>query len=379
MGDFVRTSVNLWPPASSVLLLNPRLEHDLSQYSLEGTPPDLSNECIWLASSGTRHGSATKLVCLSNRALEASARMVNALLAVSSDDVWLNPLPTFHVGGLSVSVRVALAGCRSESLAKWDAPAFIENVQRFSVTLTSLVPTQLHDLVGAGLCCPASLRAVIVGGGAVDDPLHARALELGWPVLRSYGMTETASQIATELSPGSSASGWLPLLDRFEARTDEHAVLELRGPSLLTGWMIFEKDGTARWEDPKRDGWFRTSDRVELRGRELRVLGRVDDLVKIRGELVDVGALERALQARVTSGRVAVYWLKDDRNGTALRVVAENADALRQARLLRDEIFPPYARPQELIEGPVKVTALGKIIHHTANFPRSRGAQPPRP
>jgi O-succinylbenzoic acid--CoA ligase len=237
-----------------------------------------------------------------------------------------------------------------------------------------VVPTQLYDLLRHGQPCPSSLRAIVVGGAALDEGLHARALQLGWPVLRSYGMTEAASQVATELSPGSAVDGWLPLLDHFEARTDEHGVLELRGPSLLTGWMIFENDGTARWEDPKRNGWFRTSDRVELRGRELRVLGRVDDLVKIRGELVDVGALEIALQARVTQGRVAVYRLPDERNGTALRVVAENTAALNQARALRDEIFPPYARPEEFVQGPVEVTALGKTIRCCANIPVPPGA-----
>ena len=55
--------------------------------------------------------------------------------------------------------------------------------------------------------------------------------------------------------------------------------------------MIFDGHGTARWEDPKNGGWYRTGDRAELRGGEVRVLGRADDLVKIRGELVDVAAM----------------------------------------------------------------------------------------
>jgi len=316
---------------------------------------------IWLLSSGT--GGLRKLVALSRCALERSAVAVNDLLEASDRDTWLNPLPMFHVGGVATSLRAHLNGARyCELPGNWSAHRFVEAIERCGATLSAIVPTQLFDLVIAGFSAPKKLRALVVGGGALDDNLHVRALELGWPVLRSYGMTEASSQVATELSPGSSVAGWLPLLDHFEARTDEHGVLDLRGPSLLTGWMIFENDGTARWEDPKRDGWFRTSDRVELRGRELRVLGRVDDLVKIRGELVDVGALETALQARIPEARVAVHCLPDERNGAALRVVAENAAALEQARALRDEIFPPYARPQEFVEGPVEVTALGKTV-----------------
>jgi hypothetical protein len=87
--------------------------------------------------------------------------------------------------------------------------------------------------------------------------------------------------------------------------------------------MMFENDGTARWEGPKRDAWFPTSNWVEWRGRELRVLGRVDDLVKIRGEQVDFGALEASLQACVTTGRVAVHLLAGRNAAPPPRAVPE--------------------------------------------------------
>lgn len=369
--NLYRSFAEEWPLGGPRLLLNPRLDPSLFQRILREELPD-QVECVWLATSGTQRDSGFKLVALSKGALEASARRVNAFLGVSRTDLWINALPHFHVGGLSVACRTALAGCGVFAMRAWSAEAFLDNARRLSATLASLVPTQVHDLVKVGAKCPDALRSVVVGGGSLNDGLHARALELGWPILRSYGMTEAASQAATELTPGSSASGWLTLLDHFEARTDEHGVLELCGPSLLTGWIIFGNSGTVRWDDPKQHGWFRTKDRVELRGRQLRVLGRVDDLVKIRGELVDVGALENALQARVAVGRVAVHCLPDERNGVALRVIAENSAALRAVLSLCEEIFPPYARPQEIVEGPVEITALGKTVR------RSLGLAPQR-
>jgi O-succinylbenzoic acid--CoA ligase len=318
----------------------------------------------WLASSGT--SGSPKLVALSHSALAASAARVNAHLGAEARDIWINPLPCWHVGGLAIHARARVSGSKVVSFSVWHPHDFARQAESAAATLASLVPTQLHDLVSAGLRCPASLRAVVVGGGALDEGLHARAAELGWPVLRSYGLTEACSQVATETCPGSSAGGWLPLLDHWEARTGPNGVLELRGPSLLTGWMMPAEDGTARWEDPKRAGWFRTNDRVELRGRELRVLGRVDDCVKIRGELVDIGALERALQARVTSGRVAVQCLPDERNGAALRVLAGSAAAVREAAAAIDKVFPPYARPSQVVCGNIETTALGKTVRRRA-------------
>lgn len=360
----------LWQKVGSWVLLN---NSSALQEKIARTPLPQLGEHIWLPSSGT--GGLLKIVAISRRSLELNALAVNELLGATQRDTWLNPLPLFHVAGVAMSLRAYLSGAHYiELLGKWSPHRFIESLEQACATLSAAVPTQLFDLVAAGLSAPKHLRALVVGGGALDEGLHARAVELGWPVLRSYGMTEAASQIATETTLGASSSGWLPLLSPFEARTDQDGVLELRGPCLLTGMMIFEDKGTARWVDPKRDGWFRTSDRAELRGRELRVLGRVDDMVKIRGELVDVGALQTALQARVTEGRLAVRCLPDKRNGAALCVVAENSPALQRARALQDEIFPPFARPREFVKGPVEVTALGKTIRHPASFCPSRGA-----
>jgi O-succinylbenzoic acid--CoA ligase len=350
-----------WSPAerTGCLLLNPRLPGPVRERVLTAEFPDLARHA-WLATSGT--GGRMKLVALSHDALEASALAVNKHLSADKHDVWINPLPLFHVGGLGMMVRAQLSGARHATFEQpWKPRDFTRAAETAGATLSALVPAQVHDLVLARCRAPRSLRAAVVGGGALTPKLHDQAAALGWPLLPSYGLTEAASQVATA-HPGEPCTGWLPLLDHLEARVDDDSVLELRGASLLTGWMLFEADGSCRWEDPKRAGWYRTGDRAAFRGRELRVLGRVDDLVKIRGELVDVAALECALQARVTGGRVAIYRVSSARNGAVLRVVAENADALRQARALRDEIFPPYARPEEFAEGPVEATALGKTV-----------------
>jgi acyl-coenzyme A synthetase/AMP-(fatty) acid ligase len=87
----------------------------------------------------------------------------------------------------------------------------------------------------------------------------------------------------------------------------------------------------------------------------------VDDLFKVRGELVDIAALERALQARVAGGVVAVRRVADARNGVVLSVVAETAAAAEAVRRVQDEVFPPFARPQEILVGEIVRTELGKL------------------
>lgn len=346
-----------WPAAGSFLLLNPRMDPALRRRVLLAEFPDLPDH-VWLATSGT--GGRLKIVALARAALEASAAAVNAHLAADARDVWINPLPLFHAGGLGIIVRAALSGAQWSEFRPWDPASFVRRAQETGATLSSLVPAQVHDLVSSRAVPPASLRAVVVGGGALGESLRARASDSGWPLLPSYGLTETASQVATA-AIGAADFSALPLLPHAEARVDGSGVLSLRGASLLTGWMFLDDDGSARWEDPKADGWLRTGDRAELHGRNLRVLGRVDDLLKIRGELVDISALERALQARIGSDRVCVLAGADERNGCILRVVASDAAAALAARGALD-VFPPFARPESVIVAEIPRTALGKVM-----------------
>ena len=339
------------------MLLNPRMPAAWRERVLAADFPDLPRH-VWLATSGT-HG-LLKVVALSRSALEASAYAVNERLGAGVGDVWLRPLPLFHVGGLGIEVRAALTNSRVETCDEWSADGFLRVAQNTRATLTSLVPTQLHDLVEAGAKPHPSMRAAVVGGGALDEVMRARALALGWPILPSYGLTEACSQVATA-EIGAANIEWLPLLPHIEARVDEAGVLSLRGPSMLTGWMLFDSEGCVRWEDPKVGGWLRTGDRAELRGRELRVLGRLDDLLKIRGELVDVAALERLLQSRVPAGAVCLIVAEDARNGYTLRLRTENDAAAIEARKALD-IFPPFARPRSVEVGAIERTALGKIV-----------------
>jgi O-succinylbenzoic acid--CoA ligase len=356
--DLWRESCPSWEERGSFLLLNPRLTGAVRERWLAADFPDLE-EHVWLGTSGTSGN--LKMVALARTALEASARAVNNHLGVTSGDVWLNPLPFFHVGGLGMGLRAELAGARHEAMrGGWRPEDYVQAAEQTGATLSALVPAQVHDLVSARCRAPFSLRAVVVGGGALTDALRLRALALGWPLLPSYGLTEAGSQVATARR-GQVEVEWLPVLEHLEVRTGRAGVLELRGPSLFTGWLI-SGDGPVRWEDPKCGGWYATSDRVEVRGRELRVLGRLDDLVKIRGELVDVAALERSLQARVASGSVMVRSVPDERNGVALHVVAENRAAAEEVQAAQDDVFPAFARPGTITTDVIVRNALGKPV-----------------
>lgn len=324
-----------WLSAESHVLLNPRMPAEERQ-RLESFVTDLPGH-VWLSTSGT--SGALKLTALSKRALLASAAAVNRHLQSDANDVWLCVLPAFHVGGLGIDARAHLSGARVVR-GGWDG-----------VTLASLVPAQVSDLVRDRMVPPPSLRAVVVGGGALSGGLYSAARELGWPLLPSYGMTECCSQIATARGDDPE----LILLDHIEARVEPDGRLAVRSEALLTGYATEEG-----FVDPKIDGWYVTEDIAALEGRVLRVDGRRGDFIKIGGESVDLSRLDRILAD--LDADAAVFAVPDDRLGHVIGLAVASGDADEVAAAFNARVFP-FERARRVVQvREIPRTALGKII-----------------
>jgi O-succinylbenzoic acid--CoA ligase len=329
-----------WTSAESHVLLNPRMPRE-EQARLRSLAVDLPGH-LWLATSGT--SGALKLTGLSKEAMLASAAAVNRHLDSDSRDVWYCVLPLFHVGGLGILTRAFLSGA-SVARAQWNAHEF---ASRKDITLASLVPAQVSDLVQLQLTAPPQLRAIVVGGGALSYALYEAGRAFGWPLLPSYGMTETCSQVAT----AALASPELILLDHAEARTEADGRLAFRGPSLLTAYAT--ESGLI---DPKSgDGWFITEDLGIVDGRLLRIEGRRGDFIKIGGESVDLARLD-AILAPIAGLHAAVVATPDPRLGHVIHLAIEaaaDADAIAAEFNAR---VHPFER--------------ARAVHRVAAIPRS--------
>jgi O-succinylbenzoic acid--CoA ligase len=265
-----------------------------------------------------------KWVGLTKESLLVSARAVNAHFKITRDDHWLLALPVHHVGGFGVLARAYQSGSKVTRLTeKWDAPLFAKTCAEAGATLASLVPTQVFDLVAAKLDAPKSMRVVLVGGGALSLEIESAALSLGWPVRRTYGMTETASQVASQRTEG----GEMEVLPIWQVSTDETGVLTVRGEALARGYAV-QENGSWKWEPISGDAGLRTRDRVEIRqaagGQSLRFTSREAGIVKILGELVALGPIQERLDVlRLDMGL-----------HTGEAVVCDLPDARKEARLV---------------------------------------------
>lgn len=366
------TQSEFWQSKECRVMVNPRDEVAMNEARIiqswaEGQP-DLCGH-LFFATSGSSGGS--KWVALSKSAMLSSARMVNEHLSVTAADRWLLALPEFHVGGMGILARCHMASSSwVQVVGKWNPDTYYELLQEERVTLSSLVPTQLVDLVRRELHAPSTLRAVLIGGGRLHDDIFQAARDLGWPVVETYGMTETSSQVATT----NIGSRQLRLLPGWSTQNDQHGRLLVKGESLLTGYITCS-DGECSVSDPKKDGWFVTGDVVDVLldegGDILTVKGRADRCLKIMGELVNLAEVEMAIgdcvgEGRLRSNDFAVVPVHDDRRGYQLRLVGcrDKSATLEMAVTEFNKRCLPVARIESVnLLDEMPRSALGKILY----------------
>jgi O-succinylbenzoic acid--CoA ligase len=308
--------------------------------------PDPSDTWVVLHTSGTT--AAPKPVELSYENFRASAAAAQANLPLGPDDRWLCVLPLFHVGGLSILTRTALYGASAIVHERFDVDAVRESLELGEATVASVVPTMLYRLRDAGLERAPALRAALVGGGPVPRDLLDWGAEIGLPLLETYGMTETCSQIATA-APGGAAARPLP---GVELRIGDGGEILVRGPMVSRGAL-------------GGDGWLHTGDRGRLDAEGfVHVEGRIKDTIVTGGENVAAAEVEEALVAHPAVADAAVVGRPDPEWGEAVTafVVVDGAGddelvAWCRERLAGYKVPRAIVRVEELPR-----TASGKLL-----------------
>lgn len=326
---------------------------------LEGLKPyNLKNHFV-LLSSGTTGGDI-KGYALSHDALFANAQATNEHFKLTDKDVWGLSLPVYHVGGLSVLARAHLLKNKLVDLRKWNPENWFQEIK--DVTITTIVPTQLYDLVKLNLKAPSTLRYLVVGGDFLSSSLKAEALKLGWPVIRTFGMSEVCSQLASTTNPDSDELKVFPI---HEVKTDSAGRLLVKSASLFTLQFTMGKEfkvttASELWD---KDGFYSTSDQAQVSGHTLKHLGRMGDEVKIAGHLVNLNSLKETLATYLMQkkmmGSIELSLESDERKGKKL--VLLSLPHLENAHNEIAHLIHPIKIDEVRIVDSFDRTSLGKL------------------
>ncbi len=290
---------------------------------------------IYISTSGSQ--GEPKLVALTPDALFRHAHAVNAHLEVNTQDTWLACLPFFHVGGMAVILRCAAAGAKLCIVPRPDAETVHEQLD--ACTLVSLVPTVLRRLLTLrpnGL--PASVRAVVLGGGPVPLDLIERCPQ----VLPTYGLTEAGSMVTCarpRCAESERTTAGIPLPGAAVRIVDEngHDVAEgtvgriLAQSSGAASGYIENENETAR---TFRAGWIQTEDAGYLDWAGcLHVVGRRDRIIVCGGENIALDEIETALRAIAPVSDALCIALDEPEWGQIPGAVIETPNAIKLAEL----------------------------------------------
>jgi len=315
-------------------------------------PPGIA---IVIATSGSE--GEPRRVMLSDAGLDAAAAAANDHLSLLPGDLWLDCLPLHHIGGLSILWRCTRAGAGVLLHEGFAAEAVANSLASQPVTHLSLVPAMLARLLE---CCarpPSSLRHVVIGGAALSRVLHNRATAAGWPLDPSYGLSETAAQVATHrASDGPWHEGLVgrPLgANEFALTADGR--IRIRGPQVLAGYV----DGGG----VDGDGWLTTGDigKIDEEGR-LTVTGRADDMLISGGSNIHPLTVESCLAACPGIRDVAVTGLRDPVWGDRIVALVVGDATPEGIRAWCRTRLPGAALPRHIVRLPsLPRNATGKL------------------
>jgi len=331
------------------------------------TPATLSRTDTQLVifTSGTT--SEPKGVRLTLGNLVASAVASSYRLGVLPTDRWLVCLPTYHMGGLAPFIRSALYGTKVIVQRSFDAEATQQVIADRSVTGVSLVPTMLSRLLDAGWDPPSSLRFVLLGGGPASEGLIERCRERDVPVCPTYGMTETASQIATarpETAFDHAGTVGQPLVftdvtvvaDGEPCAPGERGEIVIDGPTVTPGYLHGDGDTFGDYGFQTGDIGYRDAD-----GR-LWVEGRVDDQIVTGGENVDASTVAAAIRDHPAVDGAAVVGLSDEEWGQRVAALVVGDVTPETVREHCAERLAPYEVPKTVrITDALPRTASGTV------------------
>jgi long-chain acyl-CoA synthetase len=245
---------------------------------------------------------------------------LNYCFGLSPEDVHLNLLPLFHVGGLFMAVNAFHAGAMNVNMSKFNAEEAVELIQSkkvsvffdFSPILGSILDEQANT--GADI---SSLRAVM--GLEAPETIERYQKRTGGCFYNMYGQTETSlitSMGRYDDRPGSAGRpiplGLVELVDEADhpVPTGEVGEITLKGPMVFKGYWHQDQDNAHTF----RNGRHHTGDlgRFDEDG-FLWYAGRKPEkeLIKPGGENVYPAEVEKVILAHPAVAETMVFGVPD--------------------------------------------------------------------
>ena len=212
-----------------------------------------------------------KIIQLPKDFVRRSAERTNGYFGICKESRLHSCVAADYIGGKMMAVRADIANCR----LTWESPSNrpLSNLDKEEkIDLLAVVPSQMIHILD-NLTEMPHIKAVIIGGSAINPLLYERIIASGINAYETYGMTETSSHIA--LRKVAADSEWFETLGGITVATDER------------GCLLIKFDSGES---------FQTNDLAELNGiHHFKINGRYDHMIITGGKKVNPFEIEKKL------------------------------------------------------------------------------------
>lgn len=274
---------------------------------------------------------------------------------VLPEDKWLCVMPLYHISGFSMIMRSLIYGSALQLRTRFEPKAILEAIERSGISHLSVVTTMLGQLLEeyekSPFPIPSTFRTVLAGGGPVPANYLKQAQANGFPVVQTYGMTETSSQTCTLLAEDAirklGSAGKPLFFAEIRINGESEGEVWVRGPHVTPGYV-----GAAASLDPVTDdGWLKTGDigRIDEEG-YLYILDRRSDLIVSGGENVYPAEIEQVLMGHPSIQEAGVIGQPDERWGQVPVgfVVLRFGEVLPELDSYLEQHLAKYKHPKEI-------------------------------
>jgi acyl-CoA synthetase (AMP-forming)/AMP-acid ligase II len=251
---------------------------------------------------------------------------------VTCEDVHLNLLPLFHVGGLFIATASFHAGALNINMSKFEAAKAIEFIQEKKVSIMFEFAPILSSLLEEREKTGREVRSLrAVSGLDTPETIEKYQQITGGTFYCMYGQTETScvATFGTYNDRPGSAGKMLPLaevrlVDDYDrpVPTGQVGEIVMKGPMVFKGYWNLPEDN----EYTFRDGWHHTGD-----------LGRFDEdgflfyagrkaekeLIKPGGENVYPAEVEKVILQHPAVEKTVVFGVPDPKWKEGIKAVCQ--------------------------------------------------------
>jgi acyl-CoA synthetase (AMP-forming)/AMP-acid ligase II len=274
------------------------------------------------------------------------------------EDIWLGPVPLYHIGGFATVIRAFLMSNTLVLRESFDSLAFLQTLEKEKVTILYAYPTMIHALVHhpeAGNYDYSRLRLVVYGGSPMPLATLEKAFAVfGCDFLQRYGATECCGNGISVLTPKDhrqaveggekekrrlSSAGRPTLGTRVKIVSEEGAEI---GGAWVPGEIVARLNAPMQgyWRRPEdtretlKDGWLHTGD-MGMRDEEgyLYIVDRKKDMIISGARNIYPREIEEVLHSHPSVLEAAVIGVPDEYWGESVKAVV----ALRPGRQATEE------------------------------------------